>query len=56
MKAYVVGTHLICMVKLIQFKWVSTINAFYKEADRSYELLDCALIGVYEVIRSNTVI
>ena len=37
---------------------------FYKEVDKKYtgcylnttELLDCALIGVYAVIRSNTVL
>ena len=66
-KAYVVDTHLICVDKSMQFKWVPTTYAFinlYKESDKKYtgcnlktsELLDCALIGVCAVIRSNTVI
>ena len=57
-KAYVVGTHLNCID-------LSTHNiCLYKEVDIKYtgcnlknmELLDCALIGVCAVIRSNTVI
>ena len=86
-KTYVVGTHLNCINKSMQFKWVPTTYAFikkqtkstlavidaiqmtthniclYKEVDKKYtgcnlkttELLDCALIGVCVVIRSNTV-
>ena len=60
-KAYVVGTHLNC-IDLIQ---MSTHNiCLYKEVKKKYtgcnlkttEFLDCALIGVCAVIRSNTVI
>ena len=60
-KAYVVGTHLNCIDLSIQ---MSTHNiCLYKEVDIKYtgcnlktmELLDCALIGVCAVIRSNTV-
>ena len=59
------GTHLNCIDKSMQFKWVPTTYALclYKEVDKKYtgynlktmELLDCALIGVCAVIRSNTV-
>ena len=56
-KAYVVGTHLNCIDKSMQFKWVPTTYAFLKK-NRKYtgcnlkttELLDCALIGVCAVI------
>ena len=30
-KAYVVGTHLNCINKLMQFKWVHTTYAFIKQ-------------------------
>ena len=57
------GTHLNCIDKSMQFKWVPTTYAFIKKVDKKYtgynlktmELLDCALIGVCAVIRSNTV-
>ena len=62
-KAYVVVTHLNCINKLMQFKWVPTTYAFIKKVDKNYtgcnlrtmELLDSALIGACVVIRSNTV-
>ena len=58
------GTHLNCIDKSMQFKWVPTTYAFYKEVDKKYtsynpkttELLDCSVIGVCAVIRLNTVI
>ena len=61
-KAYVVGTHLNCIDKPIQFRWVPTTYSFIKKVDKKYtgcilkttELLDCALIGVCQVIRLNT--
>ena len=57
------GTHLNCIDKLMQFKWVPTTYVFIKKQTKKYtgcylktiELLDCALIGVCAVIRSNTV-
>ena len=62
-KTYVVGTHLNYIdVDAIQ---MSTHNiCLFKEVDKKYtgcnlkttELLDCALIGVCAVIRSNTVV
>ena len=61
-KAYVAGTHLNCINKLIQFKWVPTIYAFINQWTKytGYDLkmtesLDCALIGVRAVFRVNTV-
>ena len=62
-KAYVVGTYLNCIDKLMQFKWVPTTYAAYEEVDKKYtgcnlktmELLDCALIGVCVVIRVNMI-
>ena len=45
----------------MHFKWVTTTN-LYKEVDKKYTgcnlktLLDCALIGICAVIRSNTVV
>ena len=56
-------THLNCINKSVQFKWVPTTYAFYKKVDINYtscnlkttELLDCALFGAYAVNRSNTV-
>ena len=60
-KAYVVGTHMNCIDNAIQ---TSTHNiGLYKEVKKMYtdcslkttELLDCTLIGVCAVIRSNTV-
>ena len=58
-KAYIVGTHLNRINKSMQLNM-----RLYKEADKKYtgcnlktmELLDCALIGVCAVIRSNMVI
>ena len=62
-KAYVVDTHLNCIDKSMQFKWVPTTYAFIKKVDKKYtdcdlkitKLFDCALIVVCAVIRSNTV-
>ena len=56
-KAYVVGTYLNCIDKSMQFKWVPTAYAkqYTSCNPKSTELLDCALIGVCAVIRSNTV-
>ena len=59
-KTYVVGTHLNCIDKSMQFKWVPTTY----DVDKKYigcnlkttELLDYALIGIYAVIRSSTVL
>ena len=60
--AYVVGTHLNCIDKSMQFKWVPTTYCLDKRIQKYAvcnlkitELLDCALIGVCAVIRSNTV-
>ena len=33
-KAYVVGTHLNCIDKLMQFKWAPTSYVFLKKADK----------------------
>ena len=33
--AYVVGTHLNCIDKSMQFKWVLTTYVFFKELDKS---------------------
>ena len=61
-KAYVVGTHLNCNDKSVQFKSVPTTCAFIKNCTKytgcnakTMELLDCALIGVCAVIKSNAV-
>ena len=61
MKAYVVGTHLNCIHKLMQFKCVPTTYAFIKKKTKiqgcnlkAIELVDCALIGV-TVISSNMI-
>ena len=57
-KAYVVGTHLNCIDKSMQFKWVPTTFALKKYTGcnlKTMELLDCAFIGVCAVIRLNTV-
>ena len=64
-KAYVVGTHLNCINKLMQFKWqMGTHNiCLYKEVDKNYTgcnlrttaLLDLHFMGACAVIRSNTV-
>ena len=55
---YVVGTHLNCIDKSMQFKWVPPTYAFLKKTKKFIgcnleitDLLDCALIGVYAVIR-----
>ena len=63
MKAYAVGTHLNCIEKSMQFKWVPTTYAFIKKKTKKYtdsnpktmKLLDCVLIGACAVIKSNTV-
>ena len=54
-------THLNCIDKSMQFKWVPTTYAFI-EVDKNAgsnlkttELFDCALKGVCAVIRVNTV-
>ena len=60
LQAYIIGTHLNCIDKSMQFKWVLTTYAFI---DKKYtvcnlkttELLDYILIGVCAVIRSNKV-
>ena len=64
-KAYIVDTHLNCIDKLMQFKWVwypqliqVGVVPFCKEVDKKYigcilktmELLDCALFGVIVLI------
>ena len=57
-KAYVMGTHLICIDKSMQFKWVPTTFAFKKYTGcnlKTTQLCDCALIGVCAVIRLNPV-
>ena len=64
-KAYIVGTHLNYLNKLIKAYVVGThLNCLdYKELCKYYtdynlkptNLLDCVLIGVCAVIRSNTV-
>ena len=61
-KAYVVGTHLNCIDKLEQFKWLTHNICLYKETDKKYigcylkstELLDCAYRGLYEYSRPLT--
>ena len=59
-KAYIVGTHLNCMDKSMQFKWVPTTyisTQKYSDSNlKTTELLDCALIGVSVAIRAKTVI
>ena len=66
-KSYVVSTHLNCIDKSSQLKWVPVYSiCLYKEVDKKYvtrfnlttgtELIDCALVGVCVVIRSNTVL
>ena len=61
-KAYVVGTHLNCIDKSMQFKWEPTTYVFIKKVNKKYtgcnkttEFHECALIGDCTVIRSNTV-
>ena len=63
-KAYVVGTNLNCIIMSVQFKLVPTTFAFKKKLTKSIlavsnlkttELLDSVLIGVFAVIRLNTV-
>ena len=48
------GCSLNCIDKSMQFKWVSTTFAFIKSL-KTTELLDCALIQVCAVIRSDKV-
>ena len=58
------STHLNCIDKSMQFKWVPTTLCLYKDGDKKYtgcnlkttEWLDCVLKGVCAEIRSNTVI
>ena len=58
------STHLNCTDKSMQFKWVPPAYAFIKKWTKKYtgcslkttELLDCVLIGVCVVIKSNTVV
>ena len=63
-KTYVVGTHLNCIDKSMQFKWVPTTYVTIKKWTKIkytgcilkiMDLLDCAFIGVCAVIRSNMV-
>ena len=57
------GTHLNCIDKSMQFKWIPTAYAFIKKLTKSTlacnlkttALLDCVLIGACAVIRSNMV-
>ena len=56
------GTHLNCINKSMKIQMGTHNICLYKEVDKKYmsynlktmELLDCALIGVCVVIRSNT--
>ena len=50
------GTHNICLLSM-QFKYAFTeVDKKYTDCNlKTMELLDCALIGVCAVIRSNTV-
>ena len=52
MKTYVVGTHLNCIDKSMQFKWVQKYTGCNL---KTMKFLDCALIGVCAVIKWNTV-
>ena len=60
LKAYILGTHLNCIDISMQFKEVPTTCAFIKKYTiwnlKTTELLDCVLIGVCGIIRSNKVI
>ena len=58
LKAYVVVTHLNCINKLMQFKWVPATYACIKKwSDKKYRLaFYCVLIGVCVVIRWNMVL
>ena len=52
-KAYVVGTHLNCIDNISLYK---EVNKRYTDCHlKTTKFLDCALIGVCAVIRSNTV-
>ena len=63
-KAYVAGTHLNCIDKVDAIQMSTHNICLYKEVKKKYtgcnlkttEFLDCTLIGVCAVIRSNTVI
>ena len=61
-ETYVVGAHLNCINKLMQFKWVPTTYAFVNKTKytgcnlKTMELLACAVTGVCAVIMSNTVL
>ena len=62
---YVVGTHLNCILRCIDVGAIQMdlCYVFTKEVDKKYtgcnpqttESLNCALIGVFAVIRSNTI-
>ena len=62
-KAYVVGTHLNCIDKVDAIQMSTHNICLYKEVGKKYAgcnlkttvWLDCALIGICAVIRSNTV-
>ena len=62
-KAYIVGTHLNCINKLMAIQMSTHNICLYKEVDKKYtgcnlktmELLDCVLIGICAVIRLNMV-
>ena len=57
-EAYVVGTHLNCIDESMKYKWVPTTFRFKKYTGcnlKPMELLDCALIGICAVIRSNMI-
>ena len=41
-KAYVVGTHLNCIDKSMQFKWVTTTYVFIKKVDQKYTCCNLA--------------
>ena len=62
-KAYVVGTHLNCIDKVDAIQMSNHNICLFKEVDKNYsgcnlnttKLLDCVLIGICAVIRSNMV-
>ena len=54
-KAYVVGTHLNCIDKLMQFKWVLTTSVFKKSTGCNLKTMELLDIGVCAAIRLNTV-
>ena len=46
-KVYVVGTHLNCIFKSMQLKWIPTIYAFIKKKDKKYT--GCNLTTIYGI-------